>query len=159
MIINVHLKRAVKNKLFGIGFSGLNCRVLLCTGRLVEDMENKIRSTLNEIYFGKTRDIVNGLRSVQPLAEARKTKDLQVTETPIIYCIPKLSFSSFMSSRDGQNSVQMEAEKCFIGLTVCSTGVSNVHSTRTVYGLKQRICVITSCQDCCHKFVLQRYCT
>jgi capping protein beta len=47
-------------------------------------MENKIRSTLNEIYFGKTRDIVNGLRSVQPLAEARKTKDLQVTETPIL---------------------------------------------------------------------------
>jgi capping protein beta len=46
-------------------------------GRLVEDMENKIRSTLNEIYFGKTRDIVNGLRSVQPLAEAKKTKDLQ----------------------------------------------------------------------------------
>ncbi|KAK2106070.1 hypothetical protein P7K49_015584, partial [Saguinus oedipus] len=30
-------------------------------GRLVEDMENKIRSTLNEIYFGKTKDIVNGL--------------------------------------------------------------------------------------------------
>ena len=24
---------------------------------------------MNEIYFGKTRDIVNGLRSVQPLAE------------------------------------------------------------------------------------------
>ena len=27
-----------------------------------QDMENKIRSTLNEIYFGKTKDIVNGLR-------------------------------------------------------------------------------------------------
>lgn len=38
-------------------------------GRMVEDMENKIRNTLNEIYFGKTRDIVNGLRSVQPLSE------------------------------------------------------------------------------------------
>ncbi len=25
-------------------------------------MENKIRQTLNEIYFGKTRDIVNDLR-------------------------------------------------------------------------------------------------
>lgn len=25
-------------------------------------MENKIRSTLNEIYFGKTKDIVNDLR-------------------------------------------------------------------------------------------------
>uniref|UniRef100_A0A8C6L3V6 F-actin-capping protein subunit beta n=1 Tax=Nothobranchius furzeri TaxID=105023 RepID=A0A8C6L3V6_NOTFU len=29
---------------------------------LCQDMENKIRSTLNEIYFGKTKDIVNGLR-------------------------------------------------------------------------------------------------
>ena len=27
-----------------------------------QDMENKIRSTLNEIYFGKTKDIVTGLR-------------------------------------------------------------------------------------------------
>ena len=27
-----------------------------------QDMENKIRSTLNEIYFGKTKDIVNDLR-------------------------------------------------------------------------------------------------
>ena len=33
-------------------------------GRLVEDMENKIRNTLNEIYFGKTKDIVNGVRCV-----------------------------------------------------------------------------------------------
>merc|ERR1712083_554838 len=48
-------------------------------GRLVEDMENKIRNTLNEIYFGKTKDIVNGLRSVQPLAEANKMKDLRTS--------------------------------------------------------------------------------
>ncbi|GLH11923.1 F-actin-capping protein subunit beta [Gryllus bimaculatus] len=41
-------------------------------GRMVEDMENKIRNTLNEIYFGKTKDIVNGLRSVQPLAEQKQ---------------------------------------------------------------------------------------
>ncbi|CAH0763110.1 unnamed protein product [Bemisia tabaci] len=38
-------------------------------GRLVEDMENKIRNTLNEIYFSKTKDIVNGLRSVQTLSD------------------------------------------------------------------------------------------
>ncbi|XP_078414188.1 F-actin-capping protein subunit beta isoform X2 [Cetorhinus maximus] len=38
-------------------------------GKLVEDMENKIRSTLNDIYFGKTKDIVNGLRSVASLAD------------------------------------------------------------------------------------------
>merc|ERR1712141_578748 len=46
-------------------------------GRMVEDMENKIRNTLNEIYFGKTKDIVNGLRSVQPLAEANSQEALQ----------------------------------------------------------------------------------
>jgi len=35
------------------------------------------RNTLNEIYFGKTRDIVNGLRSVQPLAEKSQQEALQ----------------------------------------------------------------------------------
>merc|ERR1712024_77077 len=46
-------------------------------GRLVEDMENKIRNTLNEIYFGKTRDIVNGLRSVEPLSEQHSQEALK----------------------------------------------------------------------------------
>lgn len=46
-------------------------------GKMVEDMENKIRSTLNEIYFGKTRDIVNGLRSVNSLSDQRKNADLK----------------------------------------------------------------------------------
>lgn len=32
-------------------------------------MEIKIRNTLNDIYFGKTNSIVNGLRSVQPLSD------------------------------------------------------------------------------------------
>ena len=31
-------------------------------GRMIEDMENRIRSSLNDIYFGKTRDVVNDLR-------------------------------------------------------------------------------------------------
>jgi capping protein beta len=44
---------------------------------MVEDMENKIRNTLNEIYFGKTRDIVNGLRSVQPLSDSRQQDALK----------------------------------------------------------------------------------
>jgi len=46
-------------------------------GKMVEDMENKIRTTLNEIYFGKTRDIVNGLRSVHPLSDQRAKADLK----------------------------------------------------------------------------------
>jgi len=31
-------------------------------GRMVEDMENKLRSNINLIYFGKTKDIINTLR-------------------------------------------------------------------------------------------------
>lgn len=46
-------------------------------GRMVEDMENKIRNTLNDIYFGKTKDIVNGLRSVVPAELVRRTAALQ----------------------------------------------------------------------------------
>lgn len=46
-------------------------------GKLVEDMENKIRNTLYEIYFGKTKDIVNGLRSVQPLSDSKQQEDLR----------------------------------------------------------------------------------
>lgn len=46
-------------------------------GRMVEDMENKMRNTLNEIYFGKTMDIVNGLRSIDALADKEQQKALQ----------------------------------------------------------------------------------
>lgn len=45
-------------------------------GRMVEEMENKIRSTLNEIYFGKTKDIVNDLRSVSGLQHMNQQKML-----------------------------------------------------------------------------------
>ncbi|KAL8884928.1 MAG: hypothetical protein Q9192_006738 [Flavoplaca navasiana] len=61
-------------------------------GKLVEDMELKMRNLLQEVYFGKAKDIVGDLRSrqlqkgmifrldadfiigVQPLTEANKDK-------------------------------------------------------------------------------------
>ncbi|XP_063065001.1 F-actin-capping protein subunit beta isoforms 1 and 2-like isoform X1 [Engraulis encrasicolus] len=46
-------------------------------GHLVEDMENKIRNSLNDIYFGKTKDIVNGLRSIESLPDNQKFRQLQ----------------------------------------------------------------------------------
>ncbi|XP_073246981.1 F-actin-capping protein subunit beta isoforms 1 and 2-like isoform X1 [Porites lutea] len=46
-------------------------------GRQVEEMENKMRNTLNDIYFGKTKDIVNALRSVNSLADQGKQKQMQ----------------------------------------------------------------------------------
>lgn len=45
-------------------------------GRMVEDMENKIRTTLNDIYFGKTKDIVNGLRSTLAPGDKRKREEV-----------------------------------------------------------------------------------
>lgn len=40
-------------------------------------MENKIRNTLNDIYFGKTKDILNGLRSIQPLSDEHAQNTLR----------------------------------------------------------------------------------
>ncbi|TRM64318.1 F-actin-capping protein subunit beta [Schizophyllum amplum] len=47
------------------------------TGRMIEEMENKMRNLLQEVYFGKTRDIVYDLRSVDDLENARKQRELQ----------------------------------------------------------------------------------
>ncbi|KAJ3399513.1 hypothetical protein CcCBS67573_g08152 [Chytriomyces confervae] len=46
-------------------------------GRIIEDTEIKMRNALHEIYFGKTKDIANDLRSVQSFAEAKKQADIQ----------------------------------------------------------------------------------
>lgn len=46
-------------------------------GRLIEDVENRIRNQLQEIYFGKMLDIVNQLRSTESLEASRRAKKLQ----------------------------------------------------------------------------------
>lgn len=46
-------------------------------GRMIEDMEAKMRNQLQEVYFGKTRDVVSHLRSTQSLEKERKARDLQ----------------------------------------------------------------------------------
>lgn len=38
-------------------------------GRMVEDMETRMRNLLQEVYFGKAKDVVGDLRSIQPLSE------------------------------------------------------------------------------------------
>ncbi|KAF3484111.1 ATP-dependent DNA helicase [Arthroderma uncinatum] len=43
-------------------------------GRLVEDMEFKMRNLLQEVYFGKAKDVVSELRSLQPLSETNEEK-------------------------------------------------------------------------------------
>jgi len=46
-------------------------------GRMIEVMEIKMRNVLQEVYFGKTRDIVYDLRSIDDLEKARRQKELQ----------------------------------------------------------------------------------
>jgi len=46
-------------------------------GKMVEDMEIKLRNTLEQIYFGKTRDIVNELRQTTSVAIMSQRKALQ----------------------------------------------------------------------------------
>uniref|UniRef100_A0A9J2Q465 F-actin-capping protein subunit beta n=1 Tax=Ascaris lumbricoides TaxID=6252 RepID=A0A9J2Q465_ASCLU len=47
---------------------------LVNMGRMIEDMESKIRSTLNEIYFGKTKQIVGELRTMLDAEELKRQK-------------------------------------------------------------------------------------
>jgi len=49
---------------------------LVNIGKMIEEMENKIRSTLNEIYFGKTKQIVGDLRSMENTADKRRHETL-----------------------------------------------------------------------------------
>jgi len=46
-------------------------------GRMVEDMEIKMRNLLQDVYFGKTRDVVHDLRSLDDLEKTRKQRELQ----------------------------------------------------------------------------------
>lgn len=43
-------------------------------GRMVEEMEKKIRNKINEIYFGKKKEIVNGMSRIENM-EKKKKKD------------------------------------------------------------------------------------
>lgn len=40
-------------------------------------MENKIRNTLNEIYFGKTHNVVTNLRSIAILSDQKRQEALK----------------------------------------------------------------------------------
>lgn len=46
-------------------------------GRLIEEQEIKMRNLLSEVYFAKTREVVNDLRSLRGNGEEQKRKGLQ----------------------------------------------------------------------------------
>jgi len=46
-------------------------------GNFIEEMEGKMRTSLNTIYFGKTKDVVGDLRVAKGVAMAAKSKGMQ----------------------------------------------------------------------------------
>lgn len=46
-------------------------------GKLVEDMELKMRNLLQEVYFGKAKDVVGDLRSIGSLSEGARDREAQ----------------------------------------------------------------------------------
>jgi capping protein (actin filament) muscle Z-line, beta len=46
-------------------------------GHMVEDMELKMRNLLQDVYFGKARDVVGDLRSVSSLSEGARDRETQ----------------------------------------------------------------------------------
>jgi capping protein (actin filament) muscle Z-line, beta len=46
-------------------------------GRLVEEMELKMRNLLQEVYFGKAKDVVGDLRSVGSLSDGARDRETQ----------------------------------------------------------------------------------
>ncbi|KAK8162717.1 F-actin-capping protein subunit beta [Phyllosticta citrichinensis] len=46
-------------------------------GKMVEDNELKMRNLLQEVYFGKAKDIVGDLRSLPPLSQASRDRETQ----------------------------------------------------------------------------------
>ncbi|KAI0978518.1 hypothetical protein GJ496_001547 [Pomphorhynchus laevis] len=59
-LAGVLMKKSECDSVLEDGFSSHIANI----GRLVEDMENRMRSSLEVIYFGKTNDIINRLRSI-----------------------------------------------------------------------------------------------
>lgn len=46
-------------------------------GRLIEDMESKMRNQILDVYFGKTKDVLGMLRSTESLETMRREQDLR----------------------------------------------------------------------------------
>lgn len=73
------LTRQVESELTveSVGSSGRDGGHVCNIGRLVEDMEGKMRNQLQEVYFGKAKDVVGDLRSVTSLGEVERDRKTQ----------------------------------------------------------------------------------
>ncbi|KAH9809180.1 F-actin capping protein, beta subunit [Teratosphaeria destructans] len=71
---NLTRQTQVDNQLQGFRDSEVEQSHVVNIGRMVEDMETRMRNLLQEVYFGKAKDVVGDLRSIQPLSEAGRDR-------------------------------------------------------------------------------------
>ncbi|OCT45719.1 F-actin-capping protein subunit beta [Cladophialophora carrionii] len=60
-----------------VGANGKDGGHVVNAGRLIEDMEGKMRNMLQEVYFGKAKDVVGDLRSVASLTGVNRDRQAQ----------------------------------------------------------------------------------
>lgn len=60
-----------------VGANGKDGGHVVNAGRLIEDMEGKMRNMLQEVYFGKAKDVVGDLRSVASLTGVNRERQAQ----------------------------------------------------------------------------------
>lgn len=73
------LTRQVESDLVvdSVGSQGKDGGHVCNIGRLVEDMEGKMRNQLQEVYFGKAKDVVGDLRSMASLGQVEQDRKTQ----------------------------------------------------------------------------------
>ncbi|KAF2764774.1 F-actin capping protein, beta subunit [Teratosphaeria nubilosa] len=71
---NLTRQTQLENQLQGFRDSEIEQSHVVNIGRMVEDMETRMRNLLQEVYFGKAKDVVGDLRSIQPLSEAERDR-------------------------------------------------------------------------------------
>ena len=98
-----------------------------------QDMENKIRNTLREIYFGKTNDIVHGLRSTVPLTEMKQREFLQN------------DLAAALRNRSQQSWALLLTECVYICVCVCACvqqqqvrACTRIHTTGSIVKRRRR---------------------
>ena len=46
-------------------------------GKMVEDMEYRLRQTIEQIYFSKTKEVFSNLRTTLPVSELERRRNAQ----------------------------------------------------------------------------------
>ncbi|KAF2498166.1 F-actin capping protein beta subunit [Lophium mytilinum] len=77
MVRQVEQDMAVEDDGSHVANIGKACGPIRETRFMVEDMELKMRNLLQEVYFGKAKDVVGDLRSIPPLSETNRDRATQ----------------------------------------------------------------------------------